>query len=151
MSIFPDDRPLPSGARNSIHRQREAEVKRHALRCQKRLVLMVLVLACVSLSAGCYSYHVYQVGGTQDRELGNQPATEWQGKTLHSFLWGNVRQDLPVANCTLGDGTRTGIEEIRVNTNLGYAALTVLTLGIWSPLKVNWRCAKPQGPRGRLS
>jgi hypothetical protein len=62
-----------------------------------------------------------------------------------------IRQDVPTENCTLGDGTRIGIEEVRVDTNLGFAALTVVTLGIWAPLKVSWRCAKPPAPRGPIS
>jgi len=99
---------------------------------------------------GCFRYHVYQVGGTAGIEGGNQPATEWESRTRHSFFWGLIRQDVPTENCTLGDGTRTGIEEVRVDTNLGFAALTVLTLGIWSPLKVSWKCAKPPAPRGPI-
>ena len=61
---------------------------------------------------GCYRYHVYQVGGPAGIEGGNQPATEWENRTRHSFFWGLIRQDVPTENCTLGDGTRTGIEEV---------------------------------------
>jgi hypothetical protein len=100
------------------------------------------------LLTGCATYHVYQVGGP--REMGNQPLTEWKSKTLHSLVWGAVRQDLPVDNCRLGDGTRTGIEEVRARANVGATLATVLTLGFWRPLQVSWRCAKPQGIRGVL-
>ncbi len=91
--------------------------------------------------SGCATYHVYQVGGP--RESGNQPLTEWKSKTLHALVWGAIRQDLPVDNCKLGDGTRTGIEEVRTRANFGATLATVLTLGFWHPLQFSWRCAKP--------
>jgi hypothetical protein len=103
---------------------------------------------CVWLLAGCATYHVFQVGGP--REMGNQPLTEWKGKTLHSLVWGAIRQDLPVDNCKLGDGTRTGIEEVRVRANFGATMAAILTLGFWRPLQVSWRCARPAPPHGVL-
>jgi hypothetical protein len=115
-----------------------------------RLVTLSLVLAGALLGSGCYSYHVYQVGGAEGREVGNQPSTEWKEKTLHSFLWGQVRQDLPVDNCQLGNGQPIGIEEVTVRNNFGYMLLEVGTLGIWAPLKVSWRCAKPPVITGPL-
>jgi hypothetical protein len=117
----------------------------------KRLTALLLAaLATVGPSAGCYSYHVYQIGGPQGVEMGNQPGTEWKEKTLHSFLWGQVRQDLPVDNCQLANGQRFGIEEVTVRSNFGYSLLTVATVGIWAPIQVRWRCAKPPVPTGPL-
>lgn len=115
-----------------------------------RLDLTILLAVSLGASAGCYRYHVYQVGGPGGLEQANQPSTEWESRTRHSFFWGLVRQDIAVENCTLGDGTRTGIEEIKVDSNLGFAVLTVATLGIWSPVTVSWRCAKPPAPRGPI-
>lgn len=114
------------------------------------LAALVFILASAVPTSGCYTYHVYQVGGAAGRELGNQPGTEWRNETLHAFAWGAVRQDLPVDNCQLGDGQRFGIEEVKVDTNLGYLLVSVATLGIWVPLEVSWRCAKPPGPTGTL-
>ena len=115
-----------------------------------RTLAAVLVLTSSISSSGCYSYHVYQVGGLGGREGGNQPSTEWKHKTLHAFAWGQVRQDLPVDNCALGNGQRIGIEEVTVRTNFGYLLASVATVGLWVPLKVSWRCAKPPGPTGPL-
>ena len=118
----------------------------------RRLFVLLLVLVCAWPGTGCgYTFHVYQIGGTEQREQGNQPMTEWRRKTLHSFLWGAIRQDLPIDNCTLGDGSRTGIDEVKVSTNLAFASATIVTLGIWSPVKVSWRCAKTLGPRDILN
>jgi hypothetical protein len=102
----------------------------------------------ISLVTSCATYHVYQVGGP--REMGNQPMTEWKTKTLHSLVWGAIRQDLPVDNCRLGNGTRTGIEEVRVRANFGATVAAILTLGFWRPLQFGWRCAKPPGIGGLL-
>lgn len=125
-------------------------MNRRSFRTGSRLFRILLVVACSWPVTGCATYHVYQVGGPAAREQGNQPLTEWESKTLHSFFWGAVRQDLPVTNCRLGDGTRTGIEEVRIEANVGSTAATILTLGMWRPLKVSWRCARPPGPRGVL-
>ena len=111
----------------------------------RRALVLALLLACALQLPGCYTYHVYQVGGPDGRELGNQPATEWKHKTLHAFAWGAVRQDLPVDNCQ-----RHGIEEIKIDTNLGYVLISGLSLGLWVPLEVSWRCAKPPVPTGTL-
>ena len=43
-----------------------------------------------------------------------------------------------------------GVAEVTMTTNLGYALITVLTLGIWSPIKVQWKCSKPCQPTGTL-
>ncbi len=113
---------------------------------QSKLAALFLVLACAIPCNACYTYHAYQVGGPEGRELGNQPGTEWQGKTLHAFAWGAVRQDLPIDNCQLANGQRFGIEEVKVDTNFAYLLASIVTLGIWVPLKVSWRCAKPPVP-----
>lgn len=109
----------------------------------RTLAVVFLVITLSMLNTGCSTYHIYQIGGPEGRELGNQPGTEWKGKTLHSLAWGGIRQDLPVANCRLGSGQRLGIEEVKVETNLGYALISVATLGFWVPIEVSWRCAKP--------
>ena len=113
--------------------------------------LAVIVLVCFWSMAGCSTYHVYQTGGAGGLHLGNQPASEWsKKKTLNSLFWGLVRQDLRVDDCKLADGTRLGIEEVKIETNPLYATATVLTLGIWVPLDVSYRCAKPSAPSGPL-
>ena len=62
-----------------------------------RHLLVTTIIAALAIStSGCYTYHVYQIGGAEGREQGNQPATEWKHKTLHAFAWGLVRQDLAI-------------------------------------------------------
>jgi len=115
-----------------------------------RIAIFLCLVAFTSASPGCYTYHVYQVGGPSSRELGNQPSTEWRHKTLNALAWGAVRQDLPIDNCQLPDSQRFGIEEIKIETNMGYVLASAATLGLWSPLEVSWRCARPHGATGTL-
>lgn len=107
---------------------------------------MLLLLVCTAFLDACYVYHVYQIDGAPGAGKGNQPSTEWQYRNLNAFLWGAVRQDLPVVNCQLGNGQRLGMDEVKVERDIGHVLAQTLTLGIWSPLKVSWRCNKPVPP-----
>ena len=113
------------------------------MRACHRLRALLLLLVCITAMPACYRYHVYQVGGPAGRELGNQPGTEWEGRTLHSFAWGLIRQDLPVDNCQTANGERFNIEEVRIETNFLYVVASAATVGLWVPVRASWRCARP--------
>lgn len=112
-------------------------------RMQKSGITASLFLILVT-GNGCSTIHAYQIGGPNGLEQGNQPATEWESKTVNTFLWGAVRNDVKIDNCRLGDGTRINIEEFKIEKNAGFILANILTLGIWEPAKVSWRCAKPK-------
>lgn len=105
--------------------------------------LIFLALMFMFFIQGCAVVHVYQIGGPGGRELGNQSSTEWKSDVSNTFLYGAIRDDIRIANCALGDGTRINIEEIKVEKNFWRIALQLLTLGIWDSSKISWRCAKP--------
>ena len=118
-------------------------------RYQAICILSGLLLAYAG--TGCATYHVYQRGGTGGYEEGSQPGTQWSEKRrLNALFWGLVREDYIVDQCKLPDGTRVGFDEVQIETNLGYTIATVLTLGIWVPIDVRYRCAKPPGLSGSL-
>ena len=96
------------------------------------------------------TYLIYQDGGIGDSQPQNMPGTEWKSKKVNSFLWGLIRQDLPITNCRLANGQRLGIEEIRFGRSLPQALATALTLGIWAPARVSWRCCRPPVQSGTL-
>ena len=102
------------------------------------------------LLSAAATYHIYQDLGPGDSQPQNMPATEWRSKNLNSFFWGLIRQDLPVTNCRLANGQRLGIEQIRVGRNLLQVLVTFLTLGIWAPTRVSWRCSRPPSQTGTL-
>ena len=96
------------------------------------------------------TYLIYQDEGIGDSQPQNMPGTEWKSKNLNSFLWGLIRQDLPITNCRLANGQRLGIEEIRVGRTRGQALVMVLTLGLWAPARISWRCCRPPSQSGTL-
>lgn len=118
-------------------------MRKYSISLKPALIIINLLLLAFSNNS-CSTIHVYQVGGPQGREGGNQPGTEWESKRSNTFLWGGIRQDVRIENCVLGDGSRLNIEEIKVEKNFGSIVATVLTLGIWEPVKISWRCAKPK-------
>jgi hypothetical protein len=102
------------------------------------------------LLSAAATYHIYQDLGLGDSQPQNMPGTEWRSRTLNSFLWGLVRQDLPITNCRLANGQRLGIEEIAVGKTYLQVIVTVLTLGIWAPTRISWRCSRPPLQTGTL-
>jgi hypothetical protein len=60
----------------------------------------------------------------------------------NAFGWGGV-QRRTVANCDTGL-----LDEVRVHQNLGQALGTVLTLGLWMPTTIEYRCAKRPASTG---
>ncbi len=89
-----------------------------------------IFLALINLS-GCYGYRVI----VNDPD----PVTEYQSETAHSLVWGLIQipQDVVATNCH-----SNSIDEVYIQSNLGYSFVTVLTLGLWAPLEIQWRCAE---------
>jgi hypothetical protein len=78
------------------------------------------------------------------------PVTEYRegNKTANTFFWGLVQdpQTVVAENCE-----SNSLDNVRVSTNYAFALVTVLSLGIWSPLEVNWRCAEaPDSGSGKF-
>jgi hypothetical protein len=80
----------------------------------------------------CYHYRVLSTV--------SDPSNEYSKKILWSYCWGLVNnpQQFVVPNCD-----RDAIDEVRITTNFGYSLITVVTVGILCPVKVEWKCHKP--------
>ncbi|MES2777197.1 MAG: hypothetical protein V4722_23675 [Bacteroidota bacterium] len=102
----------------------------------KTLVFALMIL----LLQSCYHYRVLTTE--------SDPATEYQQKVLWSYCWGliNKPKDFIVPNCD----NKNALDEVRVTTSLGGSILTIVTLGIVAPVKVQWRCHKPPQRIGDL-
>ncbi len=93
----------------------------------------------------CYHYRISTTN--------NDPSTSYQRKTVSSYFWGLVQKrqngiDVVASNC---DSLKlNSVDEVRVTTNLGYALVTVATLGIWCPMTVEWKCPKPCSREGEI-
>jgi hypothetical protein len=96
------------------------------------------------------TYLIYQDGGIGDSQPQNMPGTEWKSATLNCWLWGLIRQDLPISNCRLANGQRLGVEELRVGRSALQTFLTFVTLGLYAPVHVSWRCCRPPSQSGTL-
>lgn len=103
----------------------------HTLAVPRRapLLLMAALLLTMAWGPGCY----------HSRVLPPQPnpATEYEKRTVHALAWGLVQQNTFAEDCR-----SNALDEVRISSNLGYSILTVVTLGFWMPLEVEWRCAK---------
>lgn len=113
------------------------------LRTPRSVKIAGLAAMLISHSS-CYTYRV----ATHAQASTDQLTTTT--KHAYSLFWGlmNKPQVVMTPNCDdLGVG---GISELTVKTNFGYALVTVATLGIYCPVIVSWKCAKPCNPTETL-
>lgn len=98
--------------------------------------LFLIALLCLGLlSQGCAHYRVVVPEPT--------PATDYENATLHAFLWGAWGETQSTENCV-----ENAIDEVRAIQTLPNLLATVVTLGIWMPMDIEWRCAKRQTAPG---
>ena len=92
-------------------------------------VVSGLLLATALATSGCYHYRVAPVRSV--------PADDGHSATQHSIAWGLVQSRAEEPECQ-----GNGAAEVAAHTNLGYVLLSVVTLGFWVPLELEWKCAK---------
>jgi hypothetical protein len=107
-------------------------------RSHSRAPLMTVLLYGV-LATGCYYYRAQAPGAA------GVGVTEYQGEVVWSLFWGLVQENPQITNCQ-----GQGLSEVRNTTNFGFALLTVATLGIASPQRVEWKCAPATPSAGGL-
>ena len=97
------------------------------------LACWVIILSC-SISS-CYSYRVatHALTGSEVSKT----------VTAHSLFWGLVQNPREIRTPICDSLGVNGMAEVSMKTNFGYALITVVTLGIWSPVKVEFKCSKP--------
>lgn len=102
------------------------------IRHVKRLFLILSILFIITLQ-GCYHYRVINTN--------NDPGTEYRDTVVRAYFWGlvNKPQDFHVPNCP----DNTALDEVVFSKNFGQSFITIITLGIVSPVKVKWKCHKP--------
>jgi hypothetical protein len=104
-----------------------------------RALHLALTLAMASTGTACYTYRVEVPSPV------SPGVTEYKGEVLWSLFWG-LKQEVPnVDNCR-----KQGMSEVKVRSNLGFALITILTLGIASPLRAEWKCAPPTPATGTI-
>ena len=97
-------------------------------------IFLALCILFVVITESCYHYRVINTI--------NDPGTEYRDTVMRSYLWGlvNKPQNFHVPNCA---DTCAALDEVVFSKKFGQSILTVITLGIVSPVKVEWKCHKP--------
>lgn len=105
-------------------------------------IVSLWMISVTLLSSSCYSYRV---------ATNAQPGSEVSKLvTAHSFFWGLIQKPKQIQTPICDSLGVNGMAEVTMKTNFGYALITVVTLGIWSPIKVQWKCGKPCKKSGTL-
>lgn len=108
-----------------------------------RLSAVILLLVVLT---GCYHYRaVARQPASQTAVGGSRGAAADGSEVVWSFLWGAAQEEPTIDNCNGED-----LAEVTMHSNVGFALLTVATLGLVSPMQVEWRCAKPDPDEGEI-
>jgi hypothetical protein len=114
------------------------------------LMLTLAALLSVALSPGCATVRVVKADvwtpalkPPESWQDGNgaytapSPATAMEKKTIFVLFWGFKQE-----NVFAHDSADTGLEEVRISTNVGFALISVVTFGFVQPITVQWNSAK---------
>ncbi len=105
-------------------------------RLSKNLLLPVALLALLLAVSGCAEQQL--------RTADSDPLEEtYQTQEFHAFFWGAVL-DPQVADAKCEDG----LNDVVVKDSFFHGLASVITLGIWMPSQVEYRCRAPAGDGG---
>ena len=104
------------------------------LRLKHCAIFFAFSILFIIIMQSCYHYRVINTV--------NDPGTEYRDTVMRSYFWGlvNKPQNFHVQNCT---DSCAAIDEVVFSKNFGQSFVTVITLGIVSSVKVEWKCHKP--------
>lgn len=102
---------------------------------------MALVLSLTLTCSSCYTYRV---------ETKAQAGSEVSHANVNSYFWGAIKSPATITTPLCDSLNVNGMAEVTVKSNFGYSLITVVTLGIWSPSRVEWKCGKPCQKVGNL-
>ena len=102
---------------------------------------LVTLLLVFGLSTGCATYRL-TVPDSDPTD------TQYEQQTVHVYLWGAFSSpEVVEAKCTFGGDH---INDVKVIDHLGFDLISVITLGIWKPITIQWRC-KPETGSGPVT
>ena len=93
------------------------------------IVLMILLLAI----AGCAAEYRISIPDSDPTDI------QYMEAGMDAYLWGSIMD--PVVEETDCEGE--GINDVVVVDHLGYDLLSVITLGLWKPIHIRYRCKAP--------
>jgi hypothetical protein len=95
-----------------------------------RLPLLLIVIFCTS----CYSYRITTHA---------QGGTELQQVKAASLFWGLAQTPKLILTPNCDSLGLNGMAEVHLRRNFGGFLLAAVTLGIYCPILVEWKCSKP--------
>ena len=105
----------------------------------KQVFPVLVLLAGLACAQGCANYQV-RIPDSDPLEK------DYQGGTMQAFFWGLVvKPEVMAAECQ-GEA----INDVVIKRNYLHDLASVLTLGIWMPTRVEFRCQAPPGQRIRI-
>ncbi|SEO81078.1 hypothetical protein SAMN05192574_113117 [Mucilaginibacter gossypiicola] len=110
-------------------------------RSSRLYIKCVPVLLLSLLLSSCYTARV---------ETKAQAGSEVSYQNVNFFFWGAIQSPKRIVTPICDSLGSNGMAEVTVKNNFGYSLLTVVTLGIWSPARVEWKCGKPCAKEGTI-
>lgn len=110
-----------------------------------RQISLVFLVSLVLMMQSCYHYRISSAQF--------DPSTQYAHKRVDALFWGLVQKRENGIDVVTKDCDQLKIykmDEVRVTTNFGYSLITVATLGIWCPIRIEWKCAKPCTREGEI-
>ena len=95
--------------------------------------MLAACLLATTLLTACSSYRV---------RAPDRPGATDHSKIVWSYAWGLV-PGLPEVDCP-----SKLLAEVTVDSHVGFDLIGIITLGLASPKKVSWTCARPQTTNG---
>lgn len=98
-------------------------------------IRFLVAAALMCTAAGCAEYRL-TIADSDPTDI------HYQDVTMNAYFWGTLMSpQAQEAKCE-GDG----INDVVVVDNLGYDLVSLITLGIWKPISLRYRCLAPSGP-----
>ena len=107
-----------------------------------KMTAYVWFIAATLFLSSCYTYRVATeaLPGTEN----SKPVT------AHALFWGLIQKPTEIHTPVCDSLGVNGMAEVTVKSNFGYSLITVATLGIWSPVQIQWKCSKPCKKTGEI-
>lgn len=114
----------------------------------KRWTRLPLLLTFCLFLTSCAEFHV-QVPMTNNPDTAPAtPGSNYNGTvTTWSFFWGLITDGgVQAKNCT-----ECGMQDIKIDRDFFQQALSIISLGIASPMNISWKCGAAPAREGSLS
>lgn len=115
---------------------------------RRRFALLPFLLVFTLLFTSCAQFDI-QVPVTNNPSTSPPtPGSNYSGThTTTSFFWGLITD----GGIKTTDCTEAGMQEVTVSRDAFQQILSILTLGIVSPMNVRWKCQAAPARKGRIT